>query len=66
MGEYWIVVTRIATDPIAYILTREEVLIRTHKAEKNGKASYWIEPSLYEIDQFRNAWPKAQVAAGAA
>ena len=62
MGDYWIVVTRIATTPVAYVLSKEEVLARTHKAEKNGKASFWIEPGVYEIEEFRNAWPKVQLA----
>ena len=62
MGEYWIVVTRIATTPVAYVLSKEEVLARTHKAEKDGKASFWIEPGAYELEEFKNAWPKIKLA----
>lgn len=61
MGDYWIVVTRIATTPVAYVMSRAEVLVRSHMAEKDGKASYWIEPGAYEIEEFKNAWPKIQV-----
>ena len=61
MGDYWIVVTRIATTPVAYVLSKEEVLARTHKAEKDGKASFWIEPGAYEIEEFKNAWPKLEL-----
>jgi hypothetical protein len=66
MGEYWIVVTRIATSPIAYVLSRDEVLARTHKTEKDGKASYWMEPGAYEVSEFENAWPKITLAASEA
>ena len=66
IGEYWIVVTRIATTPIAYVLSQKEVRSRTHKAEKDGKASYWIEPSQYEVEEFKNAWPKVRLPAGEA
>ena len=64
MGDFWIVVTRIATTPVAYILSREEVLAQTHKAEKDGKASFWIEPGKYEVEGFKNAWPKIKLAPG--
>ena len=66
MGDFWIVVTRIATAPVAYVLTRQEVLAKTHKAEKDGKASFWIEPGEYEMEEYRNAWPKVKLAAGEA
>jgi len=66
MGEFWIIVTRIATTPVAYILSRQEVLDKTHKAEKDGRASYWIEPGQYELEEFKNSWPKVQLAAGEA
>lgn len=58
MGDFWVVVTRIATEPVAYVMTRDEVLERTHKAEKDGKISYWMEPGRYELDEFRNSWRK--------
>ena len=58
MGDFWVVVTRIATEPVAYVMTRDEVLERTHKAEKDGKISYWMEPDRYELDEFRNSWRK--------
>lgn len=66
IGDYWIVVTRIVTTPVAYILRKDEVLTLTHKAERDGKVSYWIEPGAYELDEFRNAWPKIQYWPGVA
>ena len=58
MGDYWIIVTRIASEPVAYVLNKSEVEKLTHRAEKDGKESYWMEPSKYEVEAYRNAWSK--------
>ncbi|GGK28551.1 hypothetical protein [Salinarimonas ramus] len=48
MGDFWIVVNRIATpNPSAYVLLPSEVRERAHRGEKDGRISYWLQPGGY-------------------
>jgi len=58
MGDYWIIVSRIATTPLAFVLTRGEVLERAQCWGKEERISYSLEPNTYELDQFREAWAR--------
>lgn len=58
MGDYWIIVNRVATTPSAFILTPKEVLEKAHRGEKEGRVSYWLQPGDYEQEQFREAWER--------
>jgi hypothetical protein len=58
MGDFWIVVSRVASSPTAFILLPSEVSERAHRGEKNGRVSYWLQPREYEEDQFREAWSR--------
>lgn len=55
MGDFWVVVNRIATEPQAYVLLPDEVRQLSH-CSKSGEGSFWLEPRDYDVDLFRNAW----------
>ncbi len=56
MGDFWVIVNRIATDPTVFILRPREVKRLAHRGEKDGKVSYWLQPKSYDTDEFRGAW----------
>jgi hypothetical protein len=58
MGDYWIIVNKVATTPSAFVLTPAEVLERARRGEKEGRVSYWLQPVDYEQEQFREAWER--------
>lgn len=51
MGDYWIIVNKVATSPSAFVLTPAEVLERARRGEKEGRVSYWLQPADYEQEQ---------------
>ncbi len=56
MGDYWVIVDKVATEPRVFILLPEEVKNLAHFNEKNGKRSYWLNPREYEQKEFASAW----------
>lgn len=59
MGDFWIIVNKVATSsPSAFILLPSEVKTRAHRGEKEGRVSFWLQPSAYEQDSFREAWQR--------
>lgn len=50
----FIVVNVFSKDPEIFIMTPEEVKMRLHKGEKEGKISYWLQPKEYE--SFKDRW----------
>ena len=56
MGDYWIIVNNVAKEPNAYILLPEEVKSLAHRGEKDGRVSYWLQPTSYDVEQFKEAW----------
>lgn len=59
MGDFWVVVNKVATPtPSAFILLPSEVRERAHRGEKDGRVSYWLQPTDYEQDSFREAWER--------
>ena len=63
MGDFWIVVNKVATEPSAYILLPSEVTERAHRGEKDGRVSYWLQPTDYEHETFKESW--ARIGLGA-
>lgn len=57
-GDFWIIVNNVRNRPSSFILVPEEIRNRAHKGEKNGKVSYWLQPKLYEVSEFREAWQR--------
>lgn len=58
MGQYWVILNRVATAPTAFILEPTEVKSLAKCNVKDGKASYWLDPPKYERDEFREAWQR--------
>lgn len=56
MGDYWIIINRVVSEPTAFILLPNEIKSLAHRGEKDGKVSYWLQPKSYDCDAFRNAW----------
>jgi hypothetical protein len=59
MGDFWIIVNRVASDaPAAFIMLPSEVRELAHRGEKEGRISYWLQPTSYDRPEFREAWPR--------
>jgi hypothetical protein len=62
MGDYWIIVNKVALSPSlapsAFILLPSEVKERAHRGEKDGRVSYWLQPTNYDQEPFREAWER--------
>jgi hypothetical protein len=56
MGDFWVVVNKVASEPSAFVLLPSEVKSLAHRGEKEGRVSFWLQPSDYEQPQFREAW----------
>lgn len=44
--------------PECYVLNSGEVRKHAHRAVKDGKVSYWLQPHDYESDDFREKWDR--------
>ena len=55
MGDFWIIVN-IATEPEVFTLRPNEVRELAHRGEKDGRVSYWLQPTSYDTDESRGAW----------
>lgn len=63
MGNWWIIVTHAAQErPISYVLLPDEVRQLAHRNEKEGRISYWLEPSGYDNERFRERWDRLPAA----
>jgi hypothetical protein len=58
MGDFWVVINNVATQPRAFVLLPSEVKELAHRGEKDGRVSFWLQPNRYEEDVFREAWPR--------
>ena len=62
MGDFWIIINRInrikSATPSAFILLPSEVKEQAHRAGKEGRVSFWIEPRDYELERFHEAWDR--------
>ena len=56
MGDYWVIVDKVATEPRAFILKPDDVRRLAKFNEKNGKRSYWINPQQYDQKEFSDNW----------
>jgi hypothetical protein len=55
MGDYWVIINRVATSPTAHVLLPPEVLALARRGEKDGRVSFWLQPTDYDKEQFREA-----------
>lgn len=58
MGDFWVIVNKMATAPSSYILLPEEVIKLSHVSGKDEKAAFWLEAKDYEQAKFKEAWDR--------
>jgi hypothetical protein len=59
MGDWWIIVIKIATDnPECFIMKPDEVRRLAIRAKKSAVPWYYLPPTRYATDKFRNAWDR--------
>jgi len=58
IGDFWIIVNKVASSPSAFILLPSEVKQLAHRGEKEGRVSYWLQPNAYDQELFREAWDR--------
>jgi len=56
MGDFWVIVNNVIASPVAYVLVPSEVRRLAHRGEKDGRISYWLQPSSSCVKDFREAW----------
>jgi hypothetical protein len=57
MGDFWVIVNKVAMpSPSAFVLLPDEVRELAHRGEKEGRVSFWLQPTSYDQDGFREAW----------
>jgi hypothetical protein len=56
MGYFWIIVNNVAQGPCAFVMLPSEVKEKAHRGEKDGRISYWLQPTSYDTDEFREMW----------
>lgn len=58
MGDFWVIVNNLSKSPSAFILIPSEVRALAHRGEKDGRVSFWLQPSAYDQSQFKEAWER--------
>lgn len=55
---WWVITINANSDlPTCFVLTLEEVKAAAHEGvNSNGKLSYWLQPKVYAVDIYREAW----------
>ena len=56
MGDFWVIVNDVAKVPQTYIMLPKEVKALAHRGEKDKRVSYWLQPSVYCVEKFHEAW----------
>lgn len=56
MGDFWVIVHNVVSEPQAYVLLPKEVKALPDRGEKNDKISYWLQPRAYAVEKFHEAW----------
>ena len=58
IGDFWVIVNKVTSQPPAFILTPAEIRGLAHRGEKDGRISFWLQPNAYDTAAFREAWAK--------
>ncbi|HQO65034.1 MAG TPA: hypothetical protein PK528_15600, partial [Syntrophorhabdus sp.] len=58
MGDVWVVVNKVATCPSAFILLPSEVKALAKRGEKEGRVSFWLQPTAYDQETFKERWER--------
>ena len=56
MGDFWVIVNNLASEPNAFIMLPEEVKSLAHRSEKGDRVSYWLQPKAYNAPAFQETW----------
>jgi hypothetical protein len=56
MGDFWLIVNRLADVPNAFVMLPSEVKALAHRGERELRVSYWLQPTAYDRPEFREAW----------
>ena len=56
MGDYWVIAYKVVDSPVAFVMKPAEVRQLAHRGERSNKVSYWLQPSAYDVAEFRDAW----------
>ncbi len=56
MGDYWLIINNVAKEPNVFVMFPDEIKALAHKSEKNGVASFWLQPTSYDTIEFKDAW----------
>ena len=57
MGDFWVIVNRLASEPSAFIMQSSEVRNLAVR-DAGGQRAYWLPRNTYEDDRFREAWKR--------
>ena len=58
MGDYRVIVNDVLGKPNAFVMLPTEVKENVHRGGRNGRVSYWLEPSSYDKEEYREAWDR--------
>jgi hypothetical protein len=65
-GDFFIICRNaIADAPECFVLEPGEVRALAHRAVKDQKVSYWLQPKAYAVDKYREAWHRIGSGLGA-
>ena len=65
MGDYWIIVNNIAAEPNVFIMLPKEVKeSAVQGGKRSGKVSFWLDRIDYELESYKDAWPRLKVEVG--
>ncbi len=56
MGDYWLIINNVNKEPNAFVMKPNEVKSLAHRGEKNSNISYWLQPTSYDVPEFKEAW----------
>ena len=61
MGDFWIIVNNVVSEPQTYILLPAEIKGLAQRRKKEGRISYWLQPPSYCIEEYHEAWERIGV-----
>ena len=58
-ADYFVICTRVVENvPTCFVLTPDEIRTLAHRGEKDGRVSYWLQPSKYDNQEFKEKWDR--------
>ena len=59
MGDFWVIVNKVTSStPSAFIMLPAEVKELAHRGEKEGRVSFWLQPTSYDQESFKEKWER--------